>query len=335
MKKNKLHRKTQAWITADIITPEQAQAILQHELSHITASSQRKILTAFAIIGGALVLCGIILLIGSNWDVIPDPIKLLLLLAALAGTYLGAMEADRRSLHNAWRELLWLAAGILPLIILALISQMFHVIGNPFYLFITWLALLIPVLILNQSLSTWILTIIASTLTFHYLILPKDLFRLTNYFLYFIAYGLLFYFLSNGWLLKAHHRRYTTGTYFGLLITLSSLYLYGFTVHFWPLTGLLLFTISVFLIHFGFKNQRPAYVRTAYLFIILLILTFYIRLFGTLFDTGLIFIGAGGIIITLVWLYMRLNKSLPLRYSSPLKTTSNPDSTSSPSSHEN
>jgi uncharacterized membrane protein len=107
------------WIDMGIITPEQHRQIL------LLYSEQKRAFGLVPLLGGILVGLGIISFVAANWQGIPQLLRLLLLIAAMAGFY-GAGEIlfkrgqDKTGIAFLGLGLLSFGAGIV------LTAQMFH-----------------------------------------------------------------------------------------------------------------------------------------------------------------------------------------------------------------
>ena len=305
---------TERWREAGLISGEQAHQILEFENDRASGRT----FAAIAAVAGVLIVAGIILIVAANWNAIGNLTKLVLLLALQAGVFLGAMQADRRGLRTAWRELLWLVAASVPLAALALVSQMFHVHGDIHVLFAAWLLLILPLPFLTASLSTWVALIAASFCFFTAWVVqwdyPREVVSEFIYPLFFCAYGVALAAVSRLWLLVGDWQRHAVGRYLGVLTALIAGYVLGFFVEAWPLTWLGLFVICCALIHFGFKSGRANEVNAAFFTIFLIIFGTYLRLLGSMRNTGLVFIGGGLLLLALMWLWSRVKNYLRTVY---------------------
>ena len=79
------------WSREGIISPEQGEAILSyHNVASEALPVRRlfgRLITVLATLGAILVGVGAILFVGSNWQEIPQPGKLAMILGAIAATY--------------------------------------------------------------------------------------------------------------------------------------------------------------------------------------------------------------------------------------------------------
>jgi len=305
---------TQRWQQAGIIDAGQASRIVAFEAERATGRT----LTALAVIAGVLIVAGVILVVSANWDRIERFAKLALLLVLHAGLFCASIEAERRRPGSVWQEVLWLLASTMPLVGLALVSQMFHVHGEIYVLFAAWLVLILPLPFLTPSLSTWVAVMAASLCVLSAWLAqwdyPRELVGESVYPLIYCVYGVALAGVSRLWLLAGERRRSDVGRYFGVLIALIAGYVLGFFVEVWPLVWLGLFVICGALIHFGFKSGRANEVNAAFFTIFLIILGTYLRLLGSMMNTGLIFIGGGLLMLALIWLWSRAKKYLSTFY---------------------
>ena len=304
-----LRPQVDGWKAAGLITDDQAANIL----ARYPPNAPQRWPLAFLILGGVLCLGGIILIISSNWQAIPAPVKLAGLLALLAGSYVLAVETQRSGRSRAWWEIGYLGAAVFPLLGLMLISQIFHVSGNPFSLLLTWTLVILPLPFLTRSVSAFLLFLVAATALV--LDLPEGFHRPWWHFHTFswimAGYGLICALLSQFWLRLGEPILRNVGEYFGILLALIFLFVLGCDLSdTWFWVWLLVFALSLGLIARGYHDERIHQVNLGFCFAGLVILSIFLRLVGTMFDTGIIFIGGGLILIAgvsaLEWLRRRL-----------------------------
>jgi uncharacterized membrane protein len=121
---------------AGLITPEQQQQIIEHfKLKEET----NKALTIFSFVGAALVVCGIILLIGAHWDQIPRGIKITVGLALMLGAHgAGWYLREVQGIYHKTGEALHLVGSGLFLGNIALIGQIYHLSSRLPNAFLLW-----------------------------------------------------------------------------------------------------------------------------------------------------------------------------------------------------
>ena len=143
------------WERQGLVTAEQGQAILGYENVKPRALSIRRmygrLITVLATMGAVLVGVGIILFVGTNWQGMPTPVKLLMIIGVIGATNLAAYQ-----LKYVWSypriggALLFLAsffygAGIF------LVAQVYHMNANDPDLLVMWFIGVLPIVYLTRS----------------------------------------------------------------------------------------------------------------------------------------------------------------------------------------
>jgi uncharacterized membrane protein len=119
------------WIDMGIITPEQLRQILQ------LYSEKKRAVGLVPLLGGILVGLGILSFTAANWQGIPQLLRLLLLIAAMAGCY-GAGETLRNRGHDK-TGIAFLGLGLLSFGAgIVLTAQMFHLEAYSAAAWIVW-----------------------------------------------------------------------------------------------------------------------------------------------------------------------------------------------------
>ena len=145
------------WVKDNLITQEQGDGILA---KYPTSSSSPATMT-FSIIGSVLCILGVILLVSANWQSTPREAKLGALLGLLTASTLLGSEGSRRKWHPAIPEISYLCAAVLPLMGLALVSQIFNLSGSGFALILTWFISIFFLPFLSFSPSAFVVWLIA------------------------------------------------------------------------------------------------------------------------------------------------------------------------------
>ena len=154
----------QSWQSQDIISPEQAQAIISsYGVSPQLARSQRaygRLIAILAIIGTVLIGLGVILFFASNrLDDLPDEAQLSLILIAILAAYgLGYWLKYRRGYQRVGTAVILLAALLYGAGI-HLVAQVYNFPVNDPNLFMYWFLGVIPLAYLTKSQAILVLAI--------------------------------------------------------------------------------------------------------------------------------------------------------------------------------
>ena len=161
-----MNRKTVAWlyeqlpelVAQGVIPAETAERIRRHYGPLSNGLGGRNGLTAFGIVGAALVGLGCILIIGHNWDQLSHAYRAMIALGLLLAGQLaaGAVLWFKRE-QSAWREsgavfwLLTVGAAI------ALIGQTYHLVDDFSGFLLIWMLLALPVVYLMTATAAAVL----------------------------------------------------------------------------------------------------------------------------------------------------------------------------------
>ena len=84
----RLPAEVQHWEEAGVITPDQARTILErYEFRDAAQQSRSRLVTVLVILGAVLLGLGVILFIAANWQGIPAPVKLGMMLVGVPVVY--------------------------------------------------------------------------------------------------------------------------------------------------------------------------------------------------------------------------------------------------------
>lgn len=137
---------------AGLITSDQRARIIEHfKLKEDT----NRFLTIVSFVGAVLVACGIVLLIASNWDVIPRGIKIFTGLVLMLGAHAGGFYLRNGSgQYPRTGEALHLVGGGLFLGNIALVGQIYHLSSRPPNAILLWWGgiALLPFLLRSKAL---------------------------------------------------------------------------------------------------------------------------------------------------------------------------------------
>lgn len=100
MDRDALQREIDEWVREDIITEDQADAILSRYDDARADRPRSRAVLALSVVGAALVFAGITLFLATNWDDLPTAAQVLVLLAGPGIAYAGGAFAYRRRLSR-------------------------------------------------------------------------------------------------------------------------------------------------------------------------------------------------------------------------------------------
>ena len=141
-----LKKEVPKWKNKGIITEDQAQAILsQYEGEPEAVKRRSRVITAISIIGSVLIGIGVILIVASHWDAIPDFLRFILLVGTtFAVYYLGwRLEFETKTNPKVGHALTFLASIMVGATIF-LIAQIFNVNANAHWLVFLWFLAISP-----------------------------------------------------------------------------------------------------------------------------------------------------------------------------------------------
>jgi uncharacterized membrane protein len=116
------------WRDQDLVSEEQGQAILNLYETPRQSSSRQQSVAIFVLLGVAAFLVGlaVILLIGYNWDALPAPIKLILVVGTVVATYAGAFYLRYWRDARTFSEIAFFLGAIFYGASIWLVAQIFH-----------------------------------------------------------------------------------------------------------------------------------------------------------------------------------------------------------------
>ena len=122
-----LSRETEAWVAEGLVTAEQAAAI-RRRYADVREERRGSATTALAVIGAVAVGLGVIGFVAANWDGMSHAVRLVLLTAAVAGSYAAAYHLrERTGSRPRVGEALYLLGVLLFGASLFLVGQMYNV----------------------------------------------------------------------------------------------------------------------------------------------------------------------------------------------------------------
>jgi uncharacterized membrane protein len=310
--KSRLELQLQEWVAEDLISREQALAIL----ARTPVRSRNSCLAAYAIIGAILCVTGISLLLASNWQEIPALLKLTGVLLLLSAGTITAVETQKRGGPRSVWECGYLVAAVFPLLGLMLVSQIFHLSGSPSGFFGMWLLLILPLAVLGGSGVAFFVGIVAAYAWLAAFLEECFHFReMWWVFTVFAGAGAVLGGLSQLWLLAGRKDLRAMGEFIGVATVFLALWLAGFDITHWFALWATLFLGALGWIALSTERGRIHQVNLGFAVVALLIISTFLRLVGTMAQTGQIFLGGGVVLLVTAWGVNRARREVLRRMS--------------------
>lgn len=133
------------WLREGVITQEQATKMLADSTEYRKEQSSNKLIIVISTVGSILLGIGAILFVASNWAVLPDIVKILILVGSTFGTYWAGyyLKYQRQNLPKVGTSLIFLGALLFGATVF-LIAQMYNVNANSHILVLIWLLGILP-----------------------------------------------------------------------------------------------------------------------------------------------------------------------------------------------
>ena len=142
----RLNKKIDTWVEKKFISEDQKLQILEFEKNNSSSLGIYTIITLGIVVIGI----GLISLIASNWEEIPDFIKLILDFSILLGLGAGIYFSESQNLPR-WKDSLIIAFVIAILASIGLISQIFHTGGELYQALGFWCFISLPIVLFSES----------------------------------------------------------------------------------------------------------------------------------------------------------------------------------------
>ena len=128
MRLRELEHELDAWTAEGLVSPEQAAAIRGRYAREAPAATRGRIVRVVSAVGAVVAGLGVVLFVAANWDGMPRPTRVVLLLALVAAAYgAGYVLRERRGTHPHVGEALYLLGGLAFAAEIFLVGQMYHV----------------------------------------------------------------------------------------------------------------------------------------------------------------------------------------------------------------
>lgn len=332
MKQENIEGLIKKWQGAGMISPEQANYMLQDVKTSSTELSGKKFVTVISLIGASVLTAGILLIIASNWSYLGKPLQLLLalLLPIVPLSIAYYMVEVKRSETILSRVANVFGVGLIGGS-LAIIDQIYHLEATYTTLLLLWLILSLPfVFVFVRSENVGISATLGGLTIFAFIMeMLEDWFVNEQTAVVTITTLLLMYCVCLYTIGKALRNSPVWGKAVRILRLMSasigSIVLFATTFEFYaraitnsgyrdsgwiPLSiALNLFFIGflVFVLVQAIKYQEENLVYNTIRMMFLYVIVKYFLLFGKMLDTGLLFIIGGIIFIAGGW-YLEKNK---------------------------
>jgi uncharacterized membrane protein len=308
------------WVEEHLITEEQADLIL----SKYPAEARSAATVTFSVIGGLLCILGMVLLISANWQTIPREVKLGGVLILLAVATLVGVESNKRKWHPAISEISYLFAAVLPLASLVLIGQFFNLGASMFSLMFWWFAsiLLLPFLSLSTASFVVWWSCLCALIGFGIQEEIPGLFfwlgnRAQSASAIFGLFGIATVAGSQLWTRWGQISQRAWGESLGLITTSLALFIYDFDIFdgqrrfaTWEVLWGAVFLLNLAAVFVGYKTDRRHLVTLGLVMQGVTILSFYLRLAGSLLSTGTLFLSSGTLLLVLILVLRRVRRTI-------------------------
>ncbi len=147
---SRLAQEVRKWVSDGLVSPDQGNRIVARY--PLEPSWFSRPVALCCLIGGALIAGGLALVVSHNWEEIHRWVKLGGLVALMLAGYAGGLALGERGAPRA-AEGLFVLAGVLPMLGIALIGQIYNLSGRPSDAVLLWWVMLLPVAYARPSLA--------------------------------------------------------------------------------------------------------------------------------------------------------------------------------------
>jgi uncharacterized membrane protein len=153
-----LSSELEAWVAEGLVTEAQADAIRSRYAKRRAPERRDRLVSALAVIGAAVGGLGVILFFAANWDAIPRPARVALLLATMLAAHVGGERL--RATRPAVAQALLLLGSVVFGASLFLVGQMYHVQAHDPLAFLVWTAAAAPIALVARTRPLAVLSIL-------------------------------------------------------------------------------------------------------------------------------------------------------------------------------
>src|SRR5918994_4483464 len=107
-----LREELEEWVREGIVSREQADAIDRRYSERGVPRRRNRVVQTLATVGAIVAGLGVVLFFAANWDGIPRPGRVVILLALVVGSYVGGFVLRERGRHEYVGAALLLLGGI-------------------------------------------------------------------------------------------------------------------------------------------------------------------------------------------------------------------------------
>ncbi|MCX9014246.1 MAG: DUF2157 domain-containing protein [Candidatus Methanoperedens sp.] len=191
---SRLKHELDEWQKDGVLESSQAEAIMRRYGIEKKGYKQADVITALSTLAAILIGVGVILFFASNWEKMPDIIKVILLLITTFSTYYAGfvMRFEKKTYPTAGHALLFLGSVLVGATIL-LIAQIFNINAGSHWLYLLWFIVIAPMGYFFDSKPTVGLNIIIFTLWLGVSIIGDSYMGMSSPLLLYLLFGIALY----------------------------------------------------------------------------------------------------------------------------------------------
>lgn len=191
---SRLKDELDGWQKDGVIESSQAEAIMRRYGIEKKGYKPANVITALSTLAAILVGVGVILFFASNWEKMPDIVKVALLFMATFGIYYAGfvMRFEKKNYPTAGHALLFLGSILVGATIL-LIAQIFNINADSHWLYLLWFVVIIPMGYVFDSKPTVGLNILIFTFWLGIFISTGGYMSMSSPMLLYLLFGIALY----------------------------------------------------------------------------------------------------------------------------------------------